>query len=883
MTSSEIRQSFFDFFESKGHEIVPSAPLLPTAPNLLFTNAGMNPFVPYFLGERTAVNTRIADSQKCIRAGGKHNDLEDVGFDTYHQTFFEMLGNWSFGDYFKEKAITWAWQLLTDVWKFPKERLYATVYKPGEDEPANFDQEAYGFWKAIFEKEGLDPEIHIVYGDKKDNFWMMGETGPCGPCSEIHMDLSPDGDTKGSLVNKDSSRCIEIWNLVFIQFNATPLGTFVPLSSKHVDTGMGFERVCGIMGTTKNFTDFSQEPANYNCDLFLDTFVALSELSGKVYQATIPASPQKMSEQESTDVAFRVIADHIRTLSFSIADGILPGNEGRNYVLRRILRRAILFGHQLGLRTGFFEKLVASVVEKLGPVYPELVEQKEIIEKIIRSEEESFGKTLDRGLALLDRVTQDGSDLITGNAAFTLYDTYGFPLDLTQLIARERDLEVDIPGFEKAMKEQRKRSQAAQKKSVIEVAGDSNEDATDFVGYDIKNLTEYETTVKKIINQEGDSTILLERTPFYAEMGGQVGDTGIVKAGPKTFKITNTTRDGNGHILHKVEGEVDFIQDEQVIVSVDANRRLAIQRNHSATHLMHHALREVLGTHIRQAGSLVEPNRLRFDFNHFEAVTTDQLREVERIVNVLIYNNALINWYEVPFDDKPESVIAQFGEKYGDVVRVVDIGQYSLELCAGTHARATGEIGFFKILSETAIAAGTRRIEAIVGHASFNFIEQQIGSITEVSQKLSCPPAEINQRVENLLKEKATLETELKKFQQKASASKASDLSDDAEERDGLNWVVKQVEVSNPNDMRTLAVQISKSIGEGVVVLGGVFGDKVTVLALSSKQAIEAGHKAGDIVKTLAAKLGGSGGGKPDFAMGGAKDAEGLRSALAEV
>ncbi|MDA0349052.1 MAG: alanine--tRNA ligase [Verrucomicrobia bacterium] len=883
MTSSEIRQSFLDFFQSKGHEIVPSAPLLPTAPNLLFTNAGMNPFVPYFLGERTAVHTRIADSQKCIRAGGKHNDLEDVGFDTYHQTFFEMLGNWSFGDYFKEKAITWAWELLTEVWKFPKERLYASVYKPGEDEPANFDQEAYNYWKAIFEKEGLDPEVHIVYGDKKDNFWMMGETGPCGPCSEIHIDLTPNADTKGSLVNKDSPLCIEIWNLVFIQFNATPLGTFIPLSSKHVDTGMGFERVCGIMGTTKNFTDFSQPPANYNCDLFLDVFVALTELSGKVYQATIPVSPQKMTEQESIDVAFRVIADHIRTLSCSIADGILPGNEGRNYVLRRILRRAIMFGNQLGLRTGFFEKLVTPVVEKLGPVYPELVEQKEIIERIIRSEEESFGKTLDRGLALLDRVTRDGSGVITGKAAFTLYDTYGFPLDLTQLIARERGLEVDIPGFEKAMKEQRKRSQDAQKKSIIEVAGNSDEDATDFVGYDIKNLNDYETTVQKIISQDGDSTILLARTPFYAEMGGQVGDIGILKAGPKTFKIVDTTRDAHGHILHKIEGEVNFIQDEQVIVSVDAERRLAIQRNHSATHLMHHALREVLGTHIRQAGSLVEPNRLRFDFNHFEAVTADQLHEVERIVNELVYKNSLINWYEVPFDDKPENVIAQFGEKYGDIVRVVDIGQYSLELCAGTHARATGEVGFFKILSESAIAAGTRRIEAIVGEASFNFIEEQIGSLSEVSQKLSCPPAEINQRLENLLKEKAALEKELKKFQQKASANKATDLADNATDRDGLKWVVKKVQAGNPNDMRTLAVQISKSIGEGVVVLAGVFGDKITILALSTPQAIEAGHKAGDIVMALTGQLGGSGGGKPDFAMGGAKDIEGLDAALSSI
>jgi alanyl-tRNA synthetase len=883
MTSAEIRQSFLDFFKSKEHEIVPSAPLLPTAPNLLFTNAGMNPFVPYFLGERTAVSKRVADSQKCIRAGGKHNDLEDVGFDTYHQTFFEMLGNWSFGDYFKKEAIEWAWELLTEVWKFPKERLYATVYQPGEGDPAKFDQEAYNFWEAIFEKAGLDPKVHIVMGDKKDNFWMMGETGPCGPCSEIHMDLTPEGDTKGSLVNQDSPLCIEIWNLVFIQFNATLLGAFVPLSHKHVDTGMGFERVCGIMGTTKNFTDFTQTASNYNCDLFQDIFEELSKLSGQSYQATLPKSPDKMSKQESVDVAFRVIADHIRTLSCSIADGILPGNEGRNYVLRRILRRAIMFGNQLGLHTGFFEKLVTPVVNKLGPVYPELFEQKEIIQKVIRSEEESFGKTLDRGLALLNRVTENGTKNIAGDVAFTLYDTYGFPLDLTQLIAREKGLKVETAGFDKAMREQRKRSQEAQKKSLIEVVGDSEEAATNFVGYDVKNLKDYETTIRKVFQDDGVSHVLLERTPCYGEMGGQIGDTGLLQIGPKSFRIKDTIRDPQGHILHKVEDTVEHVIDEPVRVTVDVERRLAIQRNHSATHLMHHALRKVLGTHIRQAGSLVTDTRLRFDFNHFEAVSSKEIREIEHIVNELIWQNGLIKWYEVPYDDKPENVIAQFGEKYGDVVRVVDIGEYSLELCGGTHARATGEIGFFKILSESAIAAGTRRIEAVVGGTSFDYIEDQINSLQEISSLLSCPPAEIGSRLESILKEKASLEKELKKFQQKASANQAGDLADKAEDRDGLKWVVKQVKTANPNDLRALAVQISKSIGDGVVVLGGVFGDKVTVLALASPKAVEAGHKAGDIVKDLTSKLGGSGGGKPDFAMGGAKDTEGLEAALQEV
>jgi len=883
MTSAEIRQSFLDFFKTKEHEIVPSASLLPTAPNLLFTNAGMNPFVPYFLGERTASNTRVADTQKCIRAGGKHNDLEDVGFDTYHQTFFEMLGNWSFGDYFKKEAIEWSWELLTEVWNFPKERLYATVYQPREGEPANFDQEAYDFWKEIFEAAELDPEVHIIMGDKKDNFWMMGDTGPCGPCSEIHMDLTPEGDTKGNLVNKDSPLCIEIWNLVFIQFNSTPLGALIPLSQKHIDTGMGFERVCGIMASTKNFTDFSEVVSNYNCDLFQNIFAEISKLSNKTYAASLAKAPEKMSEQEAIDVAFRVIADHIRTLCCAIADGILPGNEGRNYVLRRILRRAIMFGNQLGLRTGFFEKLVTPTVDILGDVFPELVNQKGVIQKVIRSEEEAFGKTLDRGLALFNRVTEQSTKHISGKAAFTLYDTYGFPLDLTQLIARERGLRVDTDGFEKAMKEQRKRSQDAQKKSSIEVMGDSNEEATDFVGYDVKNLTNYETNVSKVFKQDSHSLVLLQRTPFYAEMGGQIGDTGLLQAGPKSFRIKDTGRDPMGHVLHKIEDDVEFVNDEPVTVTVDVDRRLAIQRNHSATHLLHHALRQLLGTHIRQAGSLVTDLRLRFDFNHFEAVSADQLQEIEHIVNKMIWENDIIKWFEVPYDDKPENVIAQFGEKYGDVVRVVDIGDYSLELCGGTHAKATGEIGFFKIVSESAIAAGTRRIEAIVGDASFNYVEEQINSLHQVSAKLGCSPAEVGIRLDSVLQDKASLEKELKKFQQKASSNQANDIAADAEDRDGLKWVVKKVQASNPNDMRGLAVQISKSIGEGVVVLGGVIDDKVTVLALSSKNAIEAGHKAGDIVKSLTTKLGGSGGGKSDFAMGGAKDTEGLEAALEDI
>lgn len=499
MTASEIRKSFIDYFKNKGHTFIQSESLMPSSPNLLFTNAGMNQFVPYFLGERPITFTRAVNSQKCIRAGGKHNDLEDVGFDTYHHTFFEMLGNWSFGDYFKKDAIEWAWDLLTNVWKFPKERLYVTIYNPNIGDPDKFDQEAYDLWKDILKKEGLDPSKHIVNGNRKDNFWMMGDTGPCGPCSEIHIDLTEKGDTEGKLVNSSSPYCIEIWNLVFIQFNAELDGTFKPLSNKHVDTGMGFERVAGIIATTKNFTDFSNTPSNYNSDLFTDIFAKIEKLSGHKYQYTIPKDLDHLSTQERIDCSFRVLSDHIRTLSFSIADGILPGNEGRNYVLRRILRRAILWGQHLQLPEGFFAELIDCVILKMNDFFPQLKNQRELIHKVIESEEKSFERTLDRGLQLLDKIASK-SKTISGHDAFTLYDTYGFPIDLTQLIAREKLLTIDLDGFNKAMEEQRERARSAQKKTIITVSEDeAKKPVTQFVGYEIHNLKDYTTTITKVI------------------------------------------------------------------------------------------------------------------------------------------------------------------------------------------------------------------------------------------------------------------------------------------------------------------------------------------------------------------------------------------------
>jgi len=867
MTSEQIRQSFLDFFESKKHAIVSSASLMPDAPNLLFTNAGMNQFVPYFLGEREAPYPRAADTQKCIRAGGKHNDLEDVGLDTYHHTFFEMLGNWSFGDYFKQEAIEWAWELITEVWKFPKERLYASVYKPGDGDPADFDQEAYDFWKAIFEKAGLDPDIHIVYGNKKDNFWMMGDTGPCGPCSELHVDLTPEGDTKGSLVNADSPYCIEIWNLVFIQFNATPDGDFVPLKSKHVDTGMGFERVAGIIATSKNFTDFSIPPSNYNSDLFTSLFDQLTSLSGHEYQRTLPEDLDNISEIEMKDVIFRVLADHARCLSCSIADGILPGNEGRNYVLRRILRRAVMYGRRLGLENGFFAQLVPTVVKQLGQVFPELKKQQGIIQKIIQSEEDSFSRTLDRGIQLFENtLAKDGS--ISGEEAFRLFDTFGFPIDLTQLLAKQKGITVDTEAFNVEMEKQRERARASQKKTDILVAdSDGDTEATTFLGFD--TLAD-EAELIDIVKAEDSSYLVFNHTPFYAEMGGQVGDTGAIEFDGAHFDVLGTVKDDHGRFLHKVSGDLASISSGiEANLIVDQDRRRSIERHHSATHVLHWALRKVLGTHVRQAGSYVDSQRLRFDFAHFEAIKPEELAEIEKLCNEHLLDNSKVRWFETPFDQKPDDVIAFFGEKYGDIVRVVDIGGFSKELCGGTHVRATGEIGLLKISSESAIAAGTRRIEAIVGNSLYSHINDIQELIATASQSLSTAPADLVKKIDSLIARNSELEKQLKKFQQKASGNLADDLVKTATESGGLKIVKAKVEASDPNALRQLGANVLGKLGEGIVVLGAEVKGKASVVAFCSKDAIGAGHKAGDIVRELTSKLDGKGGGKPDFAMGG--------------
>ena len=881
----EIRQSFLDFFLNKKHEIVTSAPLLPESPNLLFTNAGMNQFVPFFLGDQQAPFPRTSDTQKCIRAGGKHNDLEDVGFDTYHHTFFEMLGNWSFGDYFKKEAIEWSWELLTEVWKFPPERLYATVYKPGEGEPANFDQEAHDIWTRIFEKAGLDPKIHLVNGDKKDNFWMMGETGPCGPCSELHIDLTPEGNSQGSLVNADSHLCIEIWNLVFIQFNADREGNFTPLAAQHVDTGMGFERVAAVIQSTNGFTDFSRPTSNYDTDVFSPIFEKVQELSGKSYQSTLPPDGKTTNDQEEIDIAFRVIGDHLRALCFAIADGILPGNGDRNYVLRRILRRGIRYGRTLGFEKPFFHLLAPTLIQQMGDFFPELKKRKELIIKTLLSEENSFNKTLDRGIDLFTREVSDlkTGEQLSGSFAFKLYDTYGFPLDLTELMARESGLSVDVSAFEKEMEQQRQRARKAHKSVDILVSEESDgKDATEFAGYSMENLSNFSTKCIDIIEKDEITYLVFEKSPFYAEMGGQVGDSGNVFICDQTIPVVNVLKDSSGRFLHNLKSKPDQAEflGQDAILNVNIERRKAIQRHHTATHVLHWSLRTVLGKHIRQAGSLVEPDRLRFDFSHFEGIKPEQIEEIEYISNKKILRNDGLEAYEVPFSEKPEEVIAFFDEKYGDSVRVVNLGGWSQELCGGTHVSSAGEIGSIRITSESAISAGTRRIEAVAGLSAYQWSDHRISLIQQLTRQLACKPDELADRISQVQTKNKELDKKLRAFEQKGQSGLADKLIDQAQIIENLRFIKGVVPDINPNDLRSLAAQVNKRAAPSVVLLASESNGKCGMVCICSPEAIEAGHQAGKYLGELAQKLDGKGGGKPDFAMGGAPVGKGVKQAL---
>jgi alanyl-tRNA synthetase/REP element-mobilizing transposase RayT len=1145
MTSSQIRQSFLDFFRSKQHTIVPSSSLLPDSPNLLFTNAGMNQFVPIFLGQKRpdvskwagavpGLDTRAADTQKCIRAGGKHNDLDDVGLDTYHHTFFEMLGNWSFGDYFKKEAIEWAWGLVVEKWKFPPARLYATVYSPdkSQNDPSDFDREAWDYWAEKFRMVGLDPKIHIVNGNKKDNFWMMGETGPCGPCSELHVDLTPEGNTEGRLVNKGSAQCIEIWNLVFIQFNANPDGTFSPLPAKHVDTGMGFERVTSIIQGTKGMKDFANAKiSNYETDIFRPIFDALERLSGKKYTSTLPGSaavastgqePLKSTgespspiievehgtdvsravagleeergsgtEQIAIDVAFRVIADHIRTLSFAIADGIQPGNNDRNYVLRRILRRAVRYGRTLGFREPFFYKLVDVLADTMGDVFPEIRAKKKQVQDVIRTEEEAFNKTLDRGLALfeeeaakvsgsapasgaaeralavgagaddnrtakyskrrlphferpgakymvtfstrqkrqlnpaereivldsilyarshgqyqllaacvmpdhvhllfepqikkqdeagkpvfwslsevlqgiksttahkinkaanvtgvhvweeesLDRLIRSDADLeekfhyicrnpwdngvvpttenyrwlwtpetavadnatnvsregagnsarggrgpqISGAFAFRLYDEQGFPFDLTELMARERGLTVDKEGFEKLMEEQKARARAAQKKEVISLSQIETTTPTKFVGYDALSI---EAKVLEVVGLKDKTAVVLDSSPLYAEMGGQVGDTGELSLGGQRWRVTNTQKSGNTW-LHFVEGEEAPAVGAMVTLAVEKSRRDAIQRHHTVTHLLHWALHEVVSREASQKGSFVGPDKLTFDFNS-APLTPQQVADIERLVNERILENAGVSWTEVPYADIKgrKDVMQFFGEKYGDMVRVVQIGGgaqkldgYSMELCGGTHTRATGEIGLFRIAGESAIAAGVRRIEAVAGLEAYRKATDEVALIKILAGKVNSPVHELEKKIEALLAHQKELEKSLRTATMREASNAASRLLEEIQTINGVPAIIHNLGGVEGDFLQAVTDSL-KGRFQGVIVLGGGPHRESVALVAAVTPEFTARVQAGKIIQQIAPIVGGKGGGKPDNARGGGKDAGKLDEALAKA
>jgi alanyl-tRNA synthetase len=943
MTSAQVRQSFLDFFREKKHTIVPSSSLLPESPNLLFTNAGMNQFVPIFLGQQIPSwqPPRVADTQKCVRAGGKHNDLEDVGLDTYHHTFFEMLGNWSFGDYFKKEAIKWAWELVVDRWKLPPQRLYATVYQPGPGEPSEFDQEAHDHWAELFREADLDPAIHIVSGDKADNFWMMGDTGPCGPCSEIHVDLTPDGDTRGQLVNKGDARCIEIWNLVFIQFNANPDGSFSPLPQRHVDTGMGFERATAIIQGTKNFTDFSGTISNYETDIFRPIFDELEKLSGKKYAGTLPGGGQASSlsrrpgeasggqdarlpsqtgcltsTQIQIDIAFRAIADHIRTLAFAIADGIIPSNEGRGYVLRRILRRAVRYGRALGFREPFFFKLVDVVAKTMGDVFPEVRVNQSKIEKTIQREEKSFNKTLDRGIELFEREVTQVTGSISAAFAFRLYDEQGFPLDLTELMARERGLTVEVAGFEKLMEEQRARARGAQKKETIAVADEQlKARPTRFLGYD---FFEAEAVVENVLPgaKPEEINVVLDRTPFYAEMGGQVGDCGVlhVPGHDRTevgqLRIIGTQKRGDVFIHRAMLAEGRAPETgEAVRVAVDADRRQAIQGHHTVTHLLHWALHELISRDAVQKGSYVGPDKLTFDFSS-APLTQQQKRDLEQLVNDKVRENAPVSWTEIPYAEaKRRADIQQFfGEKYGDIVRAVQIGGapkaldgYSMELCGGTHVRATAEIGSFRIVSEYAIAAGIRRIEAVAGNAARKWAEAEAVQQQEKFEALrrrkpdvaALPLFTKQENVAEMLKQIDARSAYLEKISAEIhDREKQNAKAAEAEMQSRAAAIAKRIGASC-SGQRFCVAEVPNSDGkllgavmdalkpnfQGPIFLAGAIDGRVALIASVPKQ-MTSQVQANKLMQEAAAVVGGKGGGRPEFAQGGGSDATKIPQAL---
>jgi alanyl-tRNA synthetase len=877
MTSAEIRKAFMDFFKSKEHEIVPSAPIVvKNDPTLMFTNAGMNQFKDYFLGNKKAPNPRVADTQKCLRVSGKHNDLEEVGVDTYHHTMFEMLGNWSFGDYFKKEAIQWSWELLTEVYKLDKNRLYVSIFEGDEKEGLPKDDEAFTEWKKFI------PEDRILMGIKKDNFWEMGDTGPCGPCTEIHYDTRPEANNDGhsKVNNDDTGMVMEIWNNVFIQFNRLKDGSLEPLPAKHVDTGMGLERLVRVL---------QGKQSNYDTDIFTGIITATEKITKKKYSGNLSGSsklPSPLVEKGRDEVAFRVIADHIRAIAFTIADGQLPSNTGAGYVIRRILRRAVRYYYTyLDYKQPLLHQLVSVLAKQFENVFPELQKQEDFVSRVVKEEEEGFLRTLDKGLKRIDDIIRSASAKeIGGQNAFELYDTYGFPIDLTRLIAAENNLSVDEKGFETEMQQQKNRSRSA---GTIETEDwiVLKEGANKFVGYD--SLESKASVLKyRKVKAKGKELyqIVLDKTPFYAESGGQVGDRGQLIINNEELIITDTKKD-NDLIIHFAESIPENFSGE-VIAKVNAFKRKNTELHHSATHLLHAALRKVLGTHVEQKGSLVNEEHLRFDFSHFAKVTDEEINKVETLVNEKIRENIPVVIKEMKKDEALKlGAMALFGEKYSDVVRVVIIDpNYSVELCGGTHVGATGELGIFKIKTESAIAAGVRRVEAVCGKQAEEYFNQQI-KLLEGLHELLKNPKDIQKAIENLQAENAELKKHVDSMEARQLVVIRNELLQKDEIINSVNFVGDIIEVSNPDALKRLCYDLKNNLRDHLVVLCANIGGKPFVaVGISETVVVAKKLDAGKIIKEIVAPLiKGGGGGQKTLATAGGSDISNLEQVIEKV
>lgn len=858
MTSSEIRKTFLDFFASKQHHIVPSAPIVvKNDPTLMFTNAGMNQFKDWFLGNQPAKYKRVADTQKCLRVSGKHNDLEEVGVDTYHHTMFEMLGNWSFGDYFKEEAIAWAWELLTDVYKLPKDRLYVTVFEGDKKENLPLDQEAFNCWKKHI------PEDRILMGNKKDNFWEMGDTGPCGPCSEIHIDLRQDDERKKTdgkqIVNSGHPLVIEIWNNVFMEFNRKADGSLEKLPAKHVDTGMGFERLCMAI---------QQKQSNYDTDVFQPTINYIESICGIKY-----------GSNEKTDIAMRVMADHIRAIAFTIADGQLPSNTKAGYVIRRILRRAVRYAFTfLNIKDPFLNRLTPLIADQFKEVFPELDAQRDFVQKVIREEELSFLRTLETGIKRFD---QYSNRTVDGAFAFELYDTYGFPIDLTQLIARERNMTVDMDEFHKCLEQQKERSRAASAVDTDDWVV-LTDDETQFIGYDSLNCESHIVKYRKIkTKNKTQYQIVLNVTPFYAESGGQVGDIGVLESGAEKIPVTDTQKENNLiiHIVDKLPANLTSTFKAQV----NSDRRKLITSNHSATHLMHSALKRILGPHVAQKGSLVNDQYTRFDFSHFAKVTDEEIQQIEYLVNEKIRENILLDEKRnIPIEQaKAMGATALFGEKYGDFVRVITFDpKYSMELCGGTHVKATGQIGLFKVVSESAVAAGVRRIEAFTSSGAEKYIDSQIEQLNAIKNTLK-HPKDVVVKVKSLIDENEQLQKQLNEMVHEKAQHLKAELLKKVQIKNGINVIAEKIELDHADAVKNISFEMRNQLQNAFILLAFTSKDKIMLsLILSDNLVQERKWNAADIIRKISKHIDGGGGGQAFYATAGGKNISGINQAF---